>query len=243
MKIKEKIPTLVTMGNMICGFTSILCILNQSFEIAAWLIVAAMVLDGFDGRLARMMKSTSKTGAQLDSMADLITFGVAPALLMGKTCTHLPTSILWCIGLFFMICSAFRLARFNAQKDEGVNIPNHFFSGLPTTLSGGTVAQLVILNHFIQTRLGTEVVSSLLPFITFALGVFMVSKVPFFNVTSKIGLRQGIWAMTLEFSASILFFIITPELAVSTALSCYLIICALYGVVKGKKLRKGYSTT
>lgn len=240
--MKEMLPTFVTMGNMICGFASILCISDQRFGIAAWLIVAAMALDAFDGRLARMMKSTSKIGAQLDSFADLVTFGLAPALLTVKICTNLPGFILWGIGLFFMMCSAFRLSRFNAQKDEGLSIPRHFFSGLPTTLSGGTVAQLVILDHFIQTRLGTDIVIKLLPFIVFSLGIFMVSKIPFFNVTSKIGPKQGIIAMALEFSAAILFFVISPELALSTALSCYLITCAMYGIVKGKHLRKGYST-
>ncbi|MCF6156020.1 MAG: CDP-diacylglycerol--serine O-phosphatidyltransferase [Candidatus Brocadia sp.] len=243
MEIKKMLPTLVTIGNIICGFVSILCVSSRSFELAAWLIVVAMALDAFDGRLARMMKSTSKTGAQLDSMADLVTFGIAPAVLMIKTCDNFPVIFLWGIGLFFMICAAFRLARFNVQKDEGVNIPRHFFTGLPTTLSGGTIAQLVILHHFVQTRFGPDVVTILLPFITFALGLFMVSKVPFFNITSKIGFKQGILAMVLEFSAAILFFVITPELALSTVLSCYLIICSMYGVVKGKHLSKGYSTT
>src|SRR5574342_1357468 len=162
------LPTMVTMGNIVCGFFAILFVSSQQLEIAAWLIVVAMALDAFDGRLARMMKTTSKTGAQLDSMADLVTFGIAPALLMGKTCIGLPNVFLWGIGLFFMICSAFRLARFNAQKDEGVSAPSHFFTGLPTTLSGGTVAQLVILNHFIQIKFGTDIVTTLLPFITFA---------------------------------------------------------------------------
>lgn len=243
LEIKKMLPTMVTMGNIICGFVSVLCVSNQKFELAAWLIVVAMALDAFDGRLARMMKSTSKTGAQLDSMADLVTFGIAPAVLMIKTCDNFPVIFLWGIGLFFMMCAAFRLARFNVQKEDGVNIPKHFFTGLPTTLSGGTIAQLVILNHFVQTRFGPNVVAILLPIVTFVLGLFMVSKVPFFNITSKIGFRQGIWAMVLEFSAAILFFVITPELALSTVLSCYLIICAMYGVVKGKHLNKGYSTT
>ncbi|MFN3533152.1 MAG: CDP-diacylglycerol--serine O-phosphatidyltransferase [Candidatus Brocadia sp.] len=243
MEIKKMLPTLVTIGNIICGFVSILCVSNQRYELAAWLIVVAMALDALDGRLARMMKSTSKTGAQLDSMADLITFGIAPAILMIKTCDNFPVIFLWSIGLFFMICAAFRLARFNVQKEEGVNIPRHFFSGLPTTLSGGTIAQLVILNHFVQIRFGTDVVTMLLPFVTFALGLFMISKVPFFNITSKIGVQQGIFAMVLEFSAAILFFVITPELALSTVLTCYLIICAMYGVLKGRHLSKGYSTT
>ncbi len=243
MGIKKILPTLVTMGNIVCGFISILCISSQRLEIAAWLIVVAMALDAFDGRIARMMKSTSKTGAQLDSMADLVTFGIAPAVLMIKACDNFPVIFLWGIGIFFMLCAAFRLARFNVQKDEGVNIPKHFFAGLPSTLSGGTIAQLVILNQFIQARFGPDVVSILLPFVTFALGLFMVSKVPFFNITSKIGFRQGIVAMVLEFSAAILFFVITPELALSTVLSCYLVICGMYGVVKGKNLKKGYSTT
>lgn len=234
---------MVTMGNLICGFFAILSVSSQRFEIAAWLIVVAMVLDGFDGRLARMMKSTSMIGAQLDSMADLVTFGIAPAMLMIKTCTNLPVAFLWSVGLFFMICAALRLARFNVQKDEGVTMPRHFFTGLPTTLSGGTIAQLVVLNHFVQIRYGSNIVVMLLPFITFALGLFMVSKIPFFNITGKIGIKQGILAMVLEFSAAILFFVITPELALSTALSCYLITCATYGVVKGKHLKRRYSAT
>ena len=242
MKIKGMLPTMVTMGNIMCGFFAILCVSSQRLEIAAWLIVAAMALDAFDGRLARMMKSTSMIGAQLDSMADLVTFGIAPAMLMIKTCTNFPVVFLWSVGLFFMICAALRLARFNVQKDESVNMPRHFFTGLPTTLSGGTIAQLVILNHFVQIRYGSNMVVMLLPFITFALGLFMVSKIPFFNITGKIGIKQGIWTMVLEFSAAILFFVITPELALSTALSCYLITCAAYGVVKGKHLKRGYST-
>ncbi|MCF6158673.1 MAG: CDP-diacylglycerol--serine O-phosphatidyltransferase [wastewater metagenome] len=241
LKTKELIPTTVTLGNMICGFISVLCVLNQKFEIAAWLIVAAMALDAFDGKLARIMNSTSRIGAQLDSMADLITFGIAPAVLIVKACSHLPHVILWGIGLFFLMCTAFRLARFNAQKDEGKDIPKHFFAGLPTTLSGGTVAQLIILNHFLRTSFGIDTVITLLPFITFLLGIVMVSKIPFFNITGKIGIQQGIPAMVLEFSAAILFFIITPQLALSTTLSCYLIICIMYGVIKGKQIRKGYS--
>lgn len=243
MKIKETIPNAVSLGNMVCGFTSILCVLHQRFEIAAWLIVAAMILDAFDGRLARMMKSSSKIGAQLDSMADLVTFGIAPSLLMASSCNRLPVSILWGIGLFFMICSALRLVRFNTQKEDGANTPRHFFTGLPTTLSGGTVAQLIILDHFVQARFHTNIVITLLPFITFVLAVFMVSKIPFFNITGKISIKQGIWAFVLELSAAALFFAIAPELALSTALSIYLIVCALYGIVKWKHLRNGYSTT
>lgn len=120
---------------------------------------------------------------------------------------------------------------------------SHFYTGLPTTLSGGTIAQLVILDHFIQVKFGIDVVATLLPFVTFTLGLFMVSKVPFFNITGKIGLKQGVWLMMLEFFAAILFFVLTPVLTLSTVLSCYLIICAMYGVVKSRHLKKEYSTT
>lgn len=237
MRIKEKLPTVLTTGNIMCGFISIMCVLNQKFEIAAWLIIVAMIFDGFDGKLARLMNTSSKIGAQLDSMADLVTFGIAPAVLMTTMCNNCPTIISWGFGLFFMMCAAYRLARFNAQKEEGIKIPRHFFSGLPTTLSGGTVAQLCILHFFIYTRFGTDIVVSLLPFIVFVLGVFMVSKIPFFDITCKIGKKQGIKAVVLEFSAAILYFIITPELALSSALSVYLIICGTYGIIKGKHIK------
>lgn len=243
MRIRETLPILITVGNIACGFISMLCVMNHSFVIASWLIIAAMALDTFDGRLARLMKSASNTGAQLDSMADLVTFGVAPAMLMVVACSHVSVAMAWCGGLFFVICAAFRLARFNVQKTDGTSIPRHFFSGLPSTLSGGTVAQLIILNHFLQIKLGTTVIIDILPFITIALGLFMISKVPFFNITSKIGIKQGMVPMVLEFSAALLFFIITPQLALSAALSCYLIACALYGFIKGKELRREYSTT
>lgn len=242
MKIKETLPTTVTLGNMVCGFISMLFILNNQFEIAAWLIIASMALDAFDGRLARMMKTTSKIGAQLDSMADLVTFGIAPAILMIKTCTSSPQSFLWIIGLFFMMCATLRLARFNVQKETGLNISKHFFAGLPTTLSGGTIAQLVILNRFLQAKFETDVIITLLPFICLMLGILMVSKIPFFNITGKISTNQGITTLMLEFSAAILFFAISPQLALSTTLSCYLLICAMYGIVKSRQMRKGYST-
>ncbi|HHT9127810.1 MAG TPA: hypothetical protein ACFYEE_03520, partial [Candidatus Wujingus californicus] len=124
----------------------------------------------------------------------------------------------------------------------GLNIPKHFFTGLPTTLSGGTIAQLVILNRFLQTKFETDVIITLLPFICLMLGILMVSKIPFFNITGKISVNQGIITLMLEFSAAILFFAISPQLALSTTLSCYLLICAMYGIVKSKQIRKGYST-
>jgi len=237
LKIKQYLPTVLTMGNIMCGFLSIMCVLNQRLEIAAWLIIVAMILDGFDGKLARLMNTASKTGAQLDSMADLVAFGIAPAVLMTKMCNNSPIVISWGFGLFFMMCTAYRLARFNAQKEEAIQLPRHFFTGLPSTLAGGTVAQLCILHHFIYTRFGTDIIVNFLPFIVFTLGVLMISKIPFFNITCKIGKRQGIKAVILEFSAAIVYFIITPELALSSALSFYLIICGAYGIVKGKQIK------
>lgn len=127
MKIKQYLPTVLTMGNIMCGFLSIMCVLNQRLEIAAWLIIVAMILDGFDGKLARLMNTASKTGAQLDSMADLVAFGIAPAVLMTKMCNNSPIVISWGFGLFFMMCTAYRLARFNAQKEEAIQLPRHFF--------------------------------------------------------------------------------------------------------------------
>ncbi|MDR4509074.1 MAG: CDP-diacylglycerol--serine O-phosphatidyltransferase [Candidatus Brocadiaceae bacterium] len=238
MKLKSVLPNALTTGNIICGFFSIISVLNQRIELAAWFIILAMIFDAFDGRVARMLKTTSPLGIQLDSLADFLTFGIAPAFLLIQSCKQFPIAILYFIGLFFIMCAAFRLARYNAERGNGTNLPNYFFVGLPSTLSGGTIAQLVILNDFISTKVGVEIVSSLLPFVAFALASFMISKVPFFNITSKIGIKQGFLPMALEFSASIAFFVISPELALSTSLSFYLISCAMYGFIKSRKLRR-----
>ncbi len=167
------LPSLATLGNAVCGFGAMyLCALasgaagedpltrklaTHPFTVAAYLIFAAMFFDAIDGRLARFTRHTTDFGGQLDSLADVISFGAAPAFLALMVFKHdvgrsLPpglTRLVWAIGALFMSCAAIRLARFNVSNEHGEQ--HHFsFLGLPSPAAGGVVASLVLLQQSLK---------------------------------------------------------------------------------------------
>ena len=141
-----------------------------------------------------------------------------------------------------MICSAFRLARFNAKRRRR-NGAWSFFHRITYNALRWDGCTACHSESFYTNKIWNRHSHDTLTIYYFCAWHIHGQQNPIFNITSKIGIKQGILPMVLEFSAAILFFVITPELALSAALSIYLIICAMYGVVKGKQLEKGYSTT
>jgi len=152
-KVFAVVPTLLTLGNVVCGFGAITfatkvgpgVIEGYDLLIAALLILAAMVFDMLDGHAARLVKMTSSFGAQLDSLADVISFGVAPAFIMLKfpQVHHLyHPRLLWVIAVLYVLCAALRLARFNVETGEEDS--HDSFSGLPSPAAAGTVASVVV---------------------------------------------------------------------------------------------------
>src|SRR5436305_305807 len=190
------LPSLATLGNAICGFAAIyvsaldvtnvgydpltLSLAGHRFFAAAYLIFAAMVFDALDGRLARFTRHTTDFGGQLDSMADVVSFGVAPAytaLLLFKAGNFgVPPTVsrlVWAIGALYMSCAAIRLARFNVSNEHGEQ--NHFsFLGLPSPGAGGTVVAVVLLQQRLAMntwdRLATGVVWAL-PLVVLLIGL------------------------------------------------------------------------
>ncbi len=156
--VRNMIPNLVTLLAAASGITSIRysCSAQDGhWRNAVMAIVIACVLDGLDGRVARMLRATSKLGAELDSLADFVSFGVAPAILVyfWVMATVTPTSaaypfrgLFWALALFYAMCCAFRLARFNIMLDEGPKQPywRHFFMGLPAPGGAGLVLTPVV---------------------------------------------------------------------------------------------------
>jgi CDP-diacylglycerol--serine O-phosphatidyltransferase len=154
------IPSLFTIGNIFCGYYSIVLTLRGSWDYAAILIGIGYILDGLDGRIARMTKTTSDFGVQLDSLADIITFGVAPAILAfnwgfaategvgGDVARHVGT--LGTVSSFaFVVCGALRLARFNLQAKKPTDTGSkRYFVGLPIPAAAGMIAAVV---HFFKT--------------------------------------------------------------------------------------------
>jgi CDP-diacylglycerol---serine O-phosphatidyltransferase len=135
------LPTLFTVGNLFCGYLSIWSSIRGTFDLSAYLIIAAGILDALDGRIARMTRSTSAFGEQYDSMADLVSFGVAPAVLAyswGLADFH---RLGWMVSFLFVVCGSMRLARFNIQAHV---VDKRYFVGLPIPAAAGTVATVVL---------------------------------------------------------------------------------------------------
>jgi CDP-diacylglycerol---serine O-phosphatidyltransferase len=190
------LPSLFTMGNMFCGYACIVYTMRGEYETAAPFIGFAFVLDMLDGRIARMTKTTTEIGIQLDSIADVVTFGLAPAVLAyvwGYGASLIEGSDLhrlgWFISFMYLMCGAFRLARFNVQASrpriiaEGtVKVDKKSFVGLPIPVAGGLVAAIV---HFTPTPLvyfgpeRAEIYSGLLMLLVGLLSVLMVSTLRF----------------------------------------------------------------
>jgi CDP-diacylglycerol--serine O-phosphatidyltransferase len=153
--IRTMIPNLVTFMAAASGITSIRYSCHAQWDLAVIAILVACVLDGLDGRVARMLRATSKFGAELDSLSDFVSFGVAPAMLiyfwiMQVVPVGSPAypfrGVFWALALFHALCGAFRLARFNIMIEEGPKQPywKHFFMGLPAPGGAGILLTPVI---------------------------------------------------------------------------------------------------
>ena len=135
------LPTLFTVGNLFCGYLSIWASIRGTFESAAALVIVAAVLDALDGRIARLTNSTSAFGEEYDSLADLVSFGVAPAVLAyswGLSDFH---RIGWMASFLFVVCGSMRLARFNIQTKI---VDKRYFVGLPIPAGAATIVALVL---------------------------------------------------------------------------------------------------
>lgn len=168
------LPSLLTLTSIFLSFSAVIFAINGDFLWAAGLVIAAAFFDGIDGRVARLTKTTSRFGLELDSLADVISFGVAPALLMYLWALTSYGRVGWVIAFVFVACGALRLARFNVQS--GVIDPKRF-NGLPIPAAACTVAATVLF--FEKVGLDPETYRLLLLLLTFGLSFLMVSAVKF----------------------------------------------------------------
>lgn len=138
------VPGTFTMGNLICGFFAIVSAAAGSFETASWLILLAVFLDALDGRIARLSGSSSEIGKQLDGLADIISFGVAPALMVYYVTPRALSDFAWLVPIVFLMAAAFRLARYNllADSDEKQD-----FLGLPVPFAASVISTYILFSH------------------------------------------------------------------------------------------------
>lgn len=165
------LPTTFTTGNLCCGFFSLIESARGHYEYAAILIIVAGVLDGLDGRIARMTGTTSEFGVEFDSLADIASFGIAPAFLAYEWALEPFHRVGWLVAFLFVACAATRLARFNIQ--HGVS-DKRYFAGLPSPAAAGMVATVAFAFPDPPAQLGWSVLIGVL---VAAAALLMVSHV------------------------------------------------------------------
>ena len=180
------LPSLLTLGNLVCGFHAIRYAADQRFTAAAWMVLLAMVFDALDGKVARLTKASSRFGAELDSLADVVSFGIAPAFMVAMLAAAAQSDyqrLVWLCGMVYCVCAALRLARFNVETtldDES----HRFFRGLPSPAAAGQVVSLVVLHPYLEARFQIDVVRHIIPTATFLSGVLMVSRIRYPHVVN-----------------------------------------------------------
>jgi len=176
------LPAVFTVGNIFAGFCAVIFTFQGAYGMAAVAIGIAVVLDGIDGRLARMTGSTSDFGLQLDSLADIISFGLAPALLVYSWGLADFGNFARFSAFVFLICGAMRLARFNAQVQEMKH-----FAGLPIPAGAGMIAATV---HFFQTPPDSSLFKAALVLLTYGLSFLMISTIRYPSL-KQLNLSRG----------------------------------------------------
>ena len=258
-------PTMITLGNLLCGFGSIVLAMRafhppetlkftsaDCIYYAGLLIFLAMVFDVFDGRVARWTKSTSKFGMEMDSLADVVSFGVAPAVLVKVAIDQfrdfpILDRYVWMLLAVYVCCAALRLARYNVEAETG---HRDFFFGLPSPAAAGCVASLVVLITIgvphplpklhppapFLTPMSwlddwrsqwAQVILVSLPFIVLCLGILMVSRVHYIHIGDKLlGGRRSLMQVLLLVLGLVLI-VMQPEVMLAAAFNGYM----LFGLV------------
>jgi CDP-diacylglycerol--serine O-phosphatidyltransferase len=170
------LPNLFTTGNLFCGFWAIISVFQEKFFYSAVAILLASVFDILDGKVARLSGATSKFGVQYDSLADLVSFGIAPALLAFSWALRPYGKFGWLAAFLFVVCGALRLARFNVQSASG---EVKYFKGLPIPAAASMIALTILLYlRLIETDWVKDIVILVMIYI---LAFLMVSNIRYFS--------------------------------------------------------------
>ena len=200
-KTRVILPNTLTLIGVCIGLSSIKFALDLKYELAIIAIVFAALIDGLDGRIARLIKGTSKVGKELDSLTDIISFGVAPAFIMYFWSLNNLGKFGWLLCLIYVVCVALRLARFNVSSNEEPSWKDNFFIGVPSPAGGILVLMPLIysLSEFEMFNINFELIVP----IFFAITSFLlISKIPTYSLKKIIVPR----AMTIFLLFSIVLF-------------------------------------
>jgi CDP-diacylglycerol--serine O-phosphatidyltransferase len=270
------LPSMATLGNAICGFGAMyvaalergshavdpitVFFSQHNFTVAAYLIFAAMLFDAIDGRLARFARHTTDFGGQLDSLADVISFGVAPAFLAlllfkagfgGANHRELPPALsrlIWSIGALYVSCAALRLARFNVSNEHGEQ--HHFsFLGLPSPAAGGTIAAWALMQqdlmhtafdyraYWFGRFLGhvSSVCVLVLPLIVLMTGLLMISNIRYPHLVNRYLRGKRSVGRLLLVPVGVLLLVVAHQYVIALGIMLYVLLGVLSAVTRWRR--------
>jgi len=189
------LPNIFTLVGVCIGLTSIKFAFDGKFELAVIAIIVAGIIDGLDGRIARLIGGASKVGKELDSLTDVISFGVAPAFIMYFFVMKDLGRIGWLISLIYVVCVALRLARFNITSNADPSWRDNFFEGVPSP-AGGILVLMPLIYSFSEIQFFNFNYNVLVPVFFLVISVLLISKIPTYSL-KKIVVRRSITVFLL----------------------------------------------
>jgi len=233
--VKERgiylLPSLFTTGGLFAGFYALIAAVQGRFELAAWALIAAAIFDMLDGRVARLLHAESDFGAQYDSLCDMLSFGIAPAVLIYLWALVPLHKLGWLAAFLIAACAALRLARFNVQIGTQ---SKRYFSGLPTPAAAMLIATAVLFHE--------NNAMAPIPWLWFVISVtlawLMVSRVPFFAGKDVDLKKRHPAVILLGILALIVFIMASPHVNLFILALAYCIHGPLLGLRKWKRCRQ-----
>jgi len=179
-KTRMILPNALTLINVCIGLSSIKFALDSKFELSVIAIIFAAIFDALDGRVARLLKGTSLVGKELDSLADVISFGVAPAFIMYFWSLNNLGKFGWLLSMIYVVCVALRLARFNVTASTEPSWKDNFFEGMPSPAGG-----ILVLMPLVFSLSGINIIdinyNIIVPIFFIIISFLMISKIPTFS--------------------------------------------------------------
>ena len=202
------LPNIFTLIGVCIGLTSIKFAFDGRFEMAVIAIIVAGVIDGLDGRIARVIGGASKVGKELDSLTDVISFGVAPAFIMYFFIMKDLGRIGWLISLIYVVCVALRLARFNISSEAESSWKDNFFQGVPSP-AGGVLVLMPLIYSFSEIQLIEFDYNILVPAFFLITSVLLISKIPTYSLKKIVVKRSTtiflLFSIVLYFGLLLIF--------------------------------------
>ena len=242
-KTRMILPNAITLIGVCIGLSSIKFAIDGKFAIAIIAILFAGLMDALDGRIARLIKGTSKMGKELDSLGDVISFGVAPALIMYFWNLQYLDKLGWFVCLIYVVCVALRLARFNINSEEEPSWKDNFFEGMPSPAGGIIVLMPLIISFSGLEKFFLEInYDILVPSLFIIVSILLISTIPTYSFKKIVIPRSMtkflLFGMVLFFGALLVY---TFKIL---AISCLIYLCLIpISYLHHKKIKKDKNIT